>query len=96
MFGMKEIAKFAIIALLSFLLFAHINLVSAAMEFWGYIALIFTTASFYLQETLNTKKLLEDLKEAYNFGRSAMHTTISGVEEETAQIKQTVKNWTGL
>ncbi|UTC61512.1 hypothetical protein E4O05_08070 [Treponema sp. OMZ 787] len=90
MFGVKEIAKMAVGVLIILSIFARINLVSAAMGFWGFIALILTAISFYLQQNININNLLGTLGAMYSFGTKNVKANISGATKESSEIKNKV------
>jgi|GEM_PF-2241032 len=89
-FGVKEIAKMAVGVLIILSILARINLVSDAMGFWGFIALILTAVSFYLQENININNLLSTLGSMYSFGTKNIKENISGATKEGAEIRRKV------
>lgn len=89
-FGVKEIAKMAVGVLIILSILVRINLVSDAMGFWGFIALILTAVSFYLQENININNLLSTLGSMYSFGTKNIKENISGATKEGAEIRRKV------
>lgn len=60
------------------------------MGVWGFIALILTSTSFYLQQNININNALSTLGTMYSFGTKNIEENISGATKEGAEIKHKV------